>query len=66
MPLSTPTLSTARLRLRPFTEADADALFALHSNAEVLRYWDRSDGRHSRLSSPNTQESGTSPFTTQS
>jgi len=40
VPLSTPTLSTARLRLRPFTEADADALFALHSNAEVLRYWD--------------------------
>jgi RimJ/RimL family protein N-acetyltransferase len=42
MALPTPTLSTARLRLRAFTGADADAnaLFALHSNAHVLRYWD--------------------------
>jgi len=40
MSLPTPTLHTARLRLRPFAEADADALFALHSNAHVLRYWD--------------------------
>ncbi len=40
MHLPTPTLSTARLRLRPFTEADADVLFALHSSAYVLRYWD--------------------------
>jgi len=40
MSLPTPTLHTARLRLRPFTEADADSLFALHSNAYVLRYWD--------------------------
>ncbi len=38
--LCTPTLHTARLRLRPFTDADADALFALHSSAYVLRYWD--------------------------
>jgi RimJ/RimL family protein N-acetyltransferase len=38
--LPTPTLQTARLRLRPFTDADADALYALHSNARVLRYWD--------------------------
>jgi RimJ/RimL family protein N-acetyltransferase len=38
--LPTPTLLTARLRLRPFADADADALFALHSNAYVLRYWD--------------------------
>jgi ribosomal-protein-alanine N-acetyltransferase len=40
MSLPTPTLQTARLRLRPFTDADTDALFTLHSNAHVLRYWD--------------------------
>jgi RimJ/RimL family protein N-acetyltransferase len=40
MPLPTPTLDTDRLRLRPFTEADADPLYAMHSNARVLRYWD--------------------------
>jgi RimJ/RimL family protein N-acetyltransferase len=40
MSLPTPTLHTARLRLRPVTSADADALFALHSSAHVLRYWD--------------------------
>jgi RimJ/RimL family protein N-acetyltransferase len=40
MSLPTPTLLTARLRLRPFTSSDADALYALHSNAHVLRYWD--------------------------
>jgi [ribosomal protein S5]-alanine N-acetyltransferase len=40
MALPTPTLLTARLRLRPFTDADADPLFALHSSALVLRYWD--------------------------
>jgi [ribosomal protein S5]-alanine N-acetyltransferase len=40
MSLPTPTLHTARLRLRPFTDADADVLFALHSSADVLRYWD--------------------------
>ena len=38
--LPAPTLPTARLRLRPFADADADALFALHSNGDVLRYWD--------------------------
>jgi RimJ/RimL family protein N-acetyltransferase len=38
--LPAPTLHTARLRLRPFDDADADDLFALHSNAYVLRYWD--------------------------
>jgi ribosomal-protein-alanine N-acetyltransferase len=40
MVLPTPTLHTARLRLRPFTSTDADQLFALHSSAHVLRYWD--------------------------
>ena len=38
--LPAPTLHTARLRLRPFGDEDADDLFALHSNAYVLRYWD--------------------------
>lgn len=40
MSLPTPTLQTERLRLRPVTDADAGALFALHSDAHVLRYWD--------------------------
>lgn len=40
MSMPTPTLHTARLRLRPFTSADADALYVMHSNAHVLRYWD--------------------------
>jgi RimJ/RimL family protein N-acetyltransferase len=40
MSLPTPTLHTDRLQVRPFTDADADALFALHSNTHVLRYWD--------------------------
>ncbi|MFL6023155.1 MAG: GNAT family N-acetyltransferase [Marmoricola sp.] len=40
VPLPTPTLETARLRLRPVSSADAEDLYALHSNAFVLRYWD--------------------------
>ena len=40
MSLPTPTLHTERLTLRPFADADEDALFELHSNAHVLRYWD--------------------------
>ena len=40
MSLPAPTLHTARLRLRPFGDADAEALFALHTSARVLRYWD--------------------------
>lgn len=40
MRLPAPTLHTARLSLRPFTAADADSLFAMHSDAYVLRYWD--------------------------
>ncbi len=38
--LPAPTLRTARLLLRPFGDGDGDDLFALHSNAFVLRYWD--------------------------
>ena len=40
MPLASPALHTARLRLRPFDDADADVLFAMHSSAHVLRFWD--------------------------
>lgn len=40
MTLPTPILHTERLRLRPFAGADADALFELQSDADVLRYWD--------------------------
>jgi len=40
MSLPTPTLHTPRLLLRPFSDADADPLFAMHSNARVMRYWD--------------------------
>lgn len=40
MTLSTPTLETGQLRLRPFTDVDAEDLFALQSDAYVLRYWD--------------------------
>jgi [ribosomal protein S5]-alanine N-acetyltransferase len=40
MSLPTPTLPTARLLLRPFAEADTDAIFALQSNPRVVRYWD--------------------------
>ena len=40
MPLTTPTLRSARLLLRPFTEADTDAIFAVFSNPRVMRYWD--------------------------
>ena len=44
MGLPTPTLHSARLRLRPFLGADADSLFALHSSAQMLRYWDSPPG----------------------
>ena len=40
MSLPTPILHAARLLLRPFTQADTDAIFALHSSPRVLRYWD--------------------------
>ena len=34
-----PVLSTARLRLRPFNQDDAAALFRIFSDAEVVRFW---------------------------
>lgn len=34
-----PILSGARVRLRALHERDVDALFALHSDPEVMRYW---------------------------
>nr|WP_326531314.1 GNAT family N-acetyltransferase [Rhodoferax sp.] len=40
MPLPPPNLQTARLLLRPFEETDSDSIYALQSNAHVLRYWD--------------------------
>lgn len=40
MTLATPTLETERLLVRPFADADGDDLFALQSDADVLRYWD--------------------------
>ncbi|WP_203336125.1 GNAT family N-acetyltransferase [Nocardioides limicola] len=39
MTLPTPTLETERLRLRPFVDTDADALFELQSDAHVLLHW---------------------------
>ncbi len=32
-------LRTERLVLRPLQESDVDALFAIHSDPEVMRYW---------------------------
>lgn len=40
MSLAVPNLHTDRLRLRPFSEADGEDLYALQSDARVLRYWD--------------------------
>ena len=34
-----PTLTGARVRLRPLRTGDADDFFALHSDARVMRYW---------------------------
>ncbi len=38
--MDTPTLTTDRLRLRPVADDDRGALYALQSDAHVLRYWD--------------------------
>ncbi|MET0982139.1 MAG: GNAT family N-acetyltransferase [Telluria sp.] len=37
-----PVLHTARLTLRPLADGDGPALFAIFSDAEVVRYWSRS------------------------
>src|SRR5262245_57479323 len=36
-----PRLETERLQLRPLEDGDVDALFAIFSDAETLRYWSR-------------------------
>jgi [ribosomal protein S5]-alanine N-acetyltransferase len=38
-PLSVPRIETARLALRPLTESDVPALFAIHSDPTAMRYW---------------------------
>jgi RimJ/RimL family protein N-acetyltransferase len=38
--LPTPTIETARLRLRPVRPDDDEDLWALHGDPEVLRFWD--------------------------
>lgn len=63
--LPAPTLHTDRLRLRPVEDADADALVAMHTIADVLRYWDeppwREPGRAERFVAASRQpaEEGT-------
>jgi len=37
--LCVPVLETARLRLRPYRDSDVEAMFALYSDARVMRYW---------------------------
>lgn len=59
MSLLTPTLHTARLRLRPFDDTDADDLFVLHSSAYVLRYWPRlRDGGRARFAAVGIRHAG--------
>lgn len=38
-PMHLPTLPGLRVLLRPMTPADAPALFALHADPQVMRYW---------------------------
>ena len=38
--MSTPSLVTERLRLRPVAPGDASALFAMHTDRHVLSFWD--------------------------
>ena len=37
--LRVPVLETGRLRLRPYRDSDVEAMFALYSDARVMRYW---------------------------
>lgn len=37
--LCVPVLETERLRLRPYRDADAEAMFALYSDPRVMRFW---------------------------
>jgi [ribosomal protein S5]-alanine N-acetyltransferase len=41
MSMSVPTLEGSRIRLRPLREDDAEALFVLHGDPRVMRYWSR-------------------------
>jgi RimJ/RimL family protein N-acetyltransferase len=41
MNASIPKLEGSRIRLRPLRANDADALYALHSDSQVMRYWSR-------------------------
>lgn len=38
-PAAPPVLETARLRLRPYRDDDADDIFAVYSDPQVTRYW---------------------------
>jgi ribosomal-protein-alanine N-acetyltransferase len=38
--VTTPTLSTKRLRLRPLQQADETVVFAMMSDDETMRFWD--------------------------
>lgn len=40
MAIALPTLTTDRLRLRPFTMADTESIFEIFSSMAVVRYWD--------------------------
>jgi ribosomal-protein-alanine N-acetyltransferase len=41
MTMPVPTLEGSRIRLRPLREGDAEALYVLHSDPQVMRYWSR-------------------------
>jgi len=41
MSMPIPKLEGSRIRLRPLRADDVDALYALHSDSQVMRYWSR-------------------------